>query len=114
MSEEFDPFPEPDVSRFNDNQRKFPQDVSKYAGECVAWSPDGLTLLAHGKTFEEALALLKAAGHNPSAVVWDDVPPDQDGFLGAGAELTDAKIRMTSLNEVREKLGQYGLTLRAD
>ena len=90
MSEEFDPFPEPDVSKFNENRRRFPQDLSKYAGVCVAWSPDGLTILAHGKIFEEALAMVKAAGHNPSAVVWDDVPPaDEYGFLGAGAELID-------------------------
>ena len=72
-----------DGALFNENWNKFlAKEVLKYADEHVAYSVDGTRILAHGKTLEEALAALTAAGLDPEKVVWDQLPPaDIDSFL---------------------------------
>lgn len=73
----------PDFRDYAENRAKFPpEELMKYAGEHIAFSPDGTRLLAHGHSFEEVWAAMKAAGLNPHDAVWDQLdPPDVDSFL---------------------------------
>ena len=69
----------PDLSHFHENWLKFPQEeLAKYTGKHVAFSPDGTRILASADTWEELDAVLDAAGIPPSQVVHDYVdPPDE-------------------------------------
>jgi hypothetical protein len=68
---------------FNENRNRFPADeLSRYAGCCVAWSPDGTRILASGKDMDEAERALGALGIDPGEVVWSSVPaPGEDSWL---------------------------------
>lgn len=66
----------PDLSTYHQNRRQFPpQELAKYAGQYVAFSPDGSRILASGNTMEEVEQKLIAAGIHPSQVVGSYVPP---------------------------------------
>ncbi len=59
-----------------ENQRNFPpEELLQYAGLYIAWSLDGLHILATGKTEEEMEAKLVDSGIKPSHVVGSYVPP---------------------------------------
>lgn len=60
----------PDLSHFEENRRKFPaEELAKYWGKQVAFSPDGTRIIASGDTLEEVDAALDAAGIHFSQVV---------------------------------------------
>lgn len=60
----------PDLSHFDENWHKFPQEeLAKYEGKQVAVSPDGTRIVASGDTLEEVDAVLEAAGIHFSQVV---------------------------------------------
>ncbi len=60
----------PDLSHFEENRCKFPpEELLKYAGKCVAFSPDGTHIVASGDSWEELDAALDAAGIHFSQVV---------------------------------------------
>jgi hypothetical protein len=66
----------PDISLFFQNRPRFPADqLAQYSGQYVAWSPDGLRILASGETMEAVEEKLVAAGIDPSQVIGDFVPP---------------------------------------
>jgi hypothetical protein len=66
----------PDLSQYHQNRRNFPLDeLAKYAGKYIAFSPDGLRILASGDTEEEVEKNLEAAGIHPSQVVGSYVDP---------------------------------------
>jgi hypothetical protein len=69
----------PDLSHYEENRSKFPlAELAKYAGKHVAFSPDGLRIVASGDTWEELDAALDAAGIHLSQVVHSYVePPDE-------------------------------------
>lgn len=53
----------PDLSRYQENRNKFPaEELAKYVGKHVAFSPDGTRILASADTWEELDAVLEAAG----------------------------------------------------
>lgn len=59
---------------FAANHNKFPADeYLKYAGQVVAWSLDGTKILASGKDELEIAEKLRAAGLDPSCVVFESV-----------------------------------------
>jgi hypothetical protein len=59
-----------------ENRRNFPpEELLQYAGLYIAWSLDGLRILAAGKTEEEMEAKLIEAGIKPSHVVGAYIPP---------------------------------------
>jgi hypothetical protein len=69
------PLPPPDLSHFNENRNKFPADeLRKYVGKHIAWSPDGTRILASGDSMDEVEENLIAAGIAPSQVVGSYVP----------------------------------------
>jgi hypothetical protein len=60
----------PDLSSYETNRAKFPpEELAKYAGQFVAFSPDGARVLASGSTRAEVERKLEAAGIHPSQVV---------------------------------------------
>lgn len=62
----------PDVSHFNENQRKIPpEQLLPYAGMHLAWNPEGTQIVASGKTIEELDRSLEALGIHHSQVVYD-------------------------------------------
>jgi hypothetical protein len=66
----------PDLRNFDENRSKFSTDeLRKYAGHAVAFSPDGTRIVADGPDFLTAWNRLKASGIDPSQFVWEDVPP---------------------------------------
>ena len=76
MNEDHARLEPPDLSHFPANRRQFPLDeLAKYAGQYVAWSPDGTQILASGLTEEAVEATLQAAGLAASQVVGEFIPP---------------------------------------
>ena len=68
-----------DMRQFIQNRRSFPpEELAKYAGHFVAWSPDGKSILA-SEDDELALdSLLADQGHNTSEILIAFVPlPDE-------------------------------------
>ncbi len=67
--------PPPDLSRFHENRLAFPpEERMKYAGKFVAWSPDGLRIIASGESEQEVEDKLVAMGVDPSQVVGENIP----------------------------------------
>ena len=53
-----------DINEFRRNQKRFPpEELAKYNGQYVAWSLDGLRILAADPDHLRVDALLCAAGH---------------------------------------------------
>jgi hypothetical protein len=69
--------PEPlDLSHYEENRSNFPLDeLAKYAGKHVAFSPDGARIVASGDTEEELDNALEAAGIPFNQVVYSYVDP---------------------------------------
>ena len=66
----------PDISLFFQNRSHFPNDeLQRHVGLHIAWSPDGLHILASGETMEDVEEKLVAAGIDPCQVIGDYVPP---------------------------------------
>lgn len=66
----------PDLSGFHQNWIAFPREERlRYAGKFVAWSPDGLRIVASGDSEQEVEAQLVAMGVDPSQVVGENMPP---------------------------------------
>ncbi len=62
----------PDLRHFDENRSTFPLDeLLKYAGKHVAFSPDGTRILASGEDVEEVDRKLEALGIHFSQVVHD-------------------------------------------
>lgn len=71
----------PELRFFEENRAKYPpEELAKYAGRHVAWSPDGMRILTSAATEEEVEAQLRAAGIAPNQVVGEFIP-SQDRVL---------------------------------
>ena len=75
---------EPPVEEcYYENQRKFPlEELAKYYGRHVAYSRDGASIVASGGSYEEVEENVKAAGLDPSRVVFGYVPDGETSYLG--------------------------------
>lgn len=71
--------PSPDLTQYLANRDKFPaEELAKYAGMQVAFSLDGLRIVASGKTWDELFDNLAAAGIDASQIVGSYVSsPDE-------------------------------------
>jgi len=68
--------------RFLANRAAFPvQELQKYAGQWVAWSPDGSRVAASAAQPELLDEVLRAAGEDPATCVIEGIPGD-DGLFG--------------------------------
>jgi hypothetical protein len=75
--------------RFLANRAAFPvEELAKYAGQWVAWSPDGSRVAAHSADPETLDALLRANGDDPAVCVIEGIPADDQACFdvdGSGA-----------------------------
>ncbi|HTU90569.1 MAG TPA: hypothetical protein VMF69_10880 [Gemmataceae bacterium] len=73
-----------DAATYLKNRRAFPlEELEKYAGQWVAWAPDGSHIVAGSSQSEEALfALLRSMGKDPLQFVFDYIPGLDETILG--------------------------------
>lgn len=72
-----------DVRSYSENRSQASaEDLAGYAGQYVAWSPDGRQILANGSDPDLVEKQLVAAGLDPAAVVLGYVDPPDEVFLG--------------------------------
>jgi len=73
----------PDISLYFQNRPRFPIDeLQRYVGRHIAWSPDGMHILASGETMEAVEQQLIAAGIDPSQVIGDYIPFGDEVLFG--------------------------------
>ena len=72
-----------DVRSYSENRSQVPaEDLARYAGQYVAWSPDGRQILAHAADPDLVEQQVVAAGLDPASVVVGYVDPPAEVFLG--------------------------------
>ncbi len=73
------------LDQFVKNRNAFPPgELDRYAGQHVAWSPDGTRILASEADPLKLLAAVKALGYDPAEAPIEDIPRE-DSLLGGGA-----------------------------
>jgi hypothetical protein len=83
MSETNHHWPWLDLGTYHNNRCRFPpEQLSPYYGKHVAWSLDGLRILASGEDIDDVERQLEAVGVDPSQVVHDYIPPPELVLLG--------------------------------
>ena len=76
------------LEQFVKNRNRFPADeLDMYAGQHVAWSPDGTRIIAADLDPQKVFAAVKAAGYDPGETLIEAVPTPDEIFWG-GATLT--------------------------
>jgi Family of unknown function (DUF5678) len=79
-----------DVQLFQKNRQRFPpEELAKYGGKYVAWSPDGTRILACNEDELRLAGAIRAAGHNSADVLIAFVPADDEILLGGGMEVVE-------------------------
>ncbi len=74
-----------DMQKLLRNRQQFPPDeLAKYAGQYVAWSPDGSRILASDADEIHLDEVIQAAGHDPANVLVSFVPFPDEVILGGG------------------------------
>ncbi|HEV3007168.1 MAG TPA: hypothetical protein VGX78_22050 [Pirellulales bacterium] len=75
-----------DLQTFQANRQRFPSDqLERYRGQYVAWSPDGTTILDSDKSEFVLDRRLRSQGHDMTEVLISMVP-SVDTILGGGIE----------------------------
>lgn len=79
-----------DVKRFQENRQRFaPEELAKYAGRYVAWSPDGTSILASHTDELQLARAIQTAGYNSAEVLIAFVPAEDEILLGGGMEVIE-------------------------
>jgi hypothetical protein len=79
------------LEQFVKNRNAFPTDeLSRYTGQHVAWSPDGARILASDRDPMKVISAVKALGFDPADTPIEDIPSDEvfpgGGFLFQGSQ----------------------------
>ncbi len=80
-----------DLTTYLKNRRTFlanraafpPEELVRFAGQWVAWSPDGTRVVASADAPAALEDLVRAAGEDPARCVLEGIP-DGDAVLGGG------------------------------
>jgi hypothetical protein len=73
-----------DMKNFTKNRLQFPvEELLKYAGMYIAWSPDGRSIVASDTNLLRLDKAIRAAGYDPSETLVSSMPED-DVILGGG------------------------------
>jgi hypothetical protein len=75
----------PDMPAYLERRRKFlanrgvfpAEELARYAGLWVAWSPDGTRVAASAEALETLEGLLRKAGEDPAECVFEGIPDGQ-------------------------------------
>ncbi len=71
--------------QFIKNRQQFPaEELAKYEGKYVAWSPNGAAILASDEDPIRLMATVKSLGHDPAEILVASVPPSDLVILGGG------------------------------
>jgi hypothetical protein len=63
--------------RFLENRAAFPvEELAKYSGQWVAWSPDGTRVAASASNPEMLDGILRACGEDPARCIVEGIPGD--------------------------------------
>ncbi len=64
------------LEQFVRNRNAFPADeLGRYTGQHVAWSPDGTRILTSDRDPLKVLAAVRALGYDPAETQIEDIPP---------------------------------------
>ena len=64
------------------NRTIFPVDeLARYAGQWIAWSPDGARIVAHAADPQALDDLIRCVGENPDECLVEGIP-DEDSVIG--------------------------------
>ena len=79
------------MQQYLKNRHQFPhEELERYAGRYVAWSPDGSRILASDEDPGNVIEAVKALGHDPGETVVESIPaPDEvcwGGTIAPGRE----------------------------
>jgi hypothetical protein len=82
------------LEEFTKNRNAFPADeLARYAGMHVAWSPDGTRILATDEDPMKVFAVISAVGYDPGETLIEAVPsPDETFWGGATLSLPDREV----------------------
>lgn len=73
------------LEQFVKNRNAFlPEELDRYTGKHVAWSPDGTRILASDPDPLKVLAAVRALGYDPAETPIEDIPRE-DIFPGGGS-----------------------------
>ena len=76
-----------DMQQYLNNRRQFPHDaLEKYAGQQVAWSPDGTRIIASADDVLKLVEAIGALGFDSAEVVIEPIPYPDEVVLGAGLD----------------------------
>jgi hypothetical protein len=76
-----------DMQKYLRNRHQFSLDeLDKYAGKYVAWSPDGLQIIASADNLPALCEAVDSSGFDPADVVMEPVPCSDELVLGAGLD----------------------------
>jgi uncharacterized protein DUF5678 len=79
-----------DMQRFQKNRQQFPsEELAKFAGKYVAWSPEGTHILASNDDEHQLAMTIQSAGYNSAEVLIAFVPADDEILLGGGLEIVE-------------------------
>ncbi len=74
-----------DVLHFAGNRARFPaEELEKYVGKYVAWSPDGKSIIASDVDEISLDAALVESGYDTATILGTFVPPPDEVLLGGG------------------------------
>jgi hypothetical protein len=74
------------AASFTKNRAAFPiEELAKYIGKWVAFSPDGTKIIAAHEDVETVAQLVEQAGFDPQTVVFEGFP-EEDTIYGGGLQ----------------------------
>jgi hypothetical protein len=74
-----------DRRRYLENRAKFPlEELGRYAGRWVAWSPDGARVVAHAANPQALDDLIRDAGEDPEHCLVEGIPAEDAVIGGVG------------------------------